>query len=138
MKVWRLSSPKILDLLISRIVLLLLVNLKNLEKMNYGGCGLKTLLYYCFYLRYCKKCETHCPAKKTLEVWKLPPVLVNNNKLYYYITYIMYYMYISACIMYCVYIITYIMCIIYRLFTSRGFTFIMVVGSSHNVLLIFP
>ena len=68
-----------------------------------------------FYFRYCKKCENHCPAKKTLEVWKLPPVLVNNNSLYILVIFI-----------------------IYRLFTSRGFTFIMVVGPSHNVLSTFP
>lgn len=27
--------------------------------------------------RYCKRCATHRPARKTLEIWKLPPVLVS-------------------------------------------------------------
>ena len=43
------------------------------------GCG---LINYCTALlcRYCKKCQTHRPARKTLEVWKLPPVLVRGGE----------------------------------------------------------
>ena len=32
-----------------------------------------------FYLsRYCKQCKTHREAVKSLEIWKLPPVLVRR------------------------------------------------------------
>ncbi|XP_019848743.1 PREDICTED: ubiquitin carboxyl-terminal hydrolase 32-like isoform X2 [Amphimedon queenslandica] len=35
-------------------------------------------------LWYCKKCETHRPARKTLEVWKLPPVLIIHLKRFHF------------------------------------------------------